>query len=153
MEVPLVRTQRGPFESSPSRPDPNGVSHPSPSAQSPPESVFLRRVRPASTRGHEPSGADRLGVAGVFPMSSSIGKRQREQQKLERAELKAQRRAVRQAAGAEDGPPAGHSGRSQPELIDDLRILQQRFGDGEISAEDFAEYRDQIQAQLERLSS
>lgn len=86
-------------------------------------------------------------------MSSSVGKRQRERQKLERAQLKAQRKAVRQAAGAEGQDAAGPSDRSEPELIDDLRTLQQAFGDGAMSAEDFAERRARIQAQLERLSS
>jgi len=86
-------------------------------------------------------------------MSSSVGKRQRERQKLERAQAKAARRAVREAAGAEYTEPAGLSDRSEPELIDDLRALQRAFGDGEVSAEDFEARRDGIQAQLERLSS
>ncbi len=86
-------------------------------------------------------------------MSSSVGKRQRERQKLERAQVKAQRKAVRRAAGAEDEDIVGPSDRSEPELIDDLRVLQRVFGDGELSAEDFAERRARIQAQLERLSS
>lgn len=86
-------------------------------------------------------------------MSSSVGKRQRERQKLERAQAKAQRKAARQAAGVEDDDAAGLSDRSEPELIDDLAALQRSFGDGEVSAEDFAERRDRIQAQLGRLSS
>ena len=86
-------------------------------------------------------------------MSSSVGKRQRERQKLERAQAKAERKAARQASGAEDEDAAGLSDRSEPELIDDLAALQRSFGDGEVSAEDFAERRDRIQAQLERLSS
>jgi hypothetical protein len=86
-------------------------------------------------------------------VSSSVGKRQHERQKLERAQVKAKRKAARQAAGAEGDAAAGLSGRGEPELIEDLAALQRAFGDGEMSAEDFAERRDQIQAQLERLSS
>jgi hypothetical protein len=86
-------------------------------------------------------------------VSSSVGKRQREQQKLERAQVKAQRKAARQAASAEDADAAGLSDRSEPELIDDLRALQRAFEDGEMSAEDFTDRRDRIQAQLERLTS
>jgi hypothetical protein len=86
-------------------------------------------------------------------VSSSVGKRQHERQKLERAQVKAERKAARQAASAEDEYSVGLSDRSEPELIDDLAALQRAFGDGEMSAEDFAESRDRIQAQLERLSS
>lgn len=91
-------------------------------------------------------------------MSSSIGKRQREQQKRERAKVKAERKAVRQATTADATdlslqrenqlPP-----RSEAELIDDLRALQHAFGDGALSAEDFAERRTEIQAQLDRRPS
>lgn len=86
-------------------------------------------------------------------MSSSVGKRLRERQKVERAQAKAARRAVREAAGAQHTEPAGLSNRSELELIDDLRGLQRAFGDGEVSAEDFETRRDGIQAQIERLSS
>ncbi len=86
-------------------------------------------------------------------MSSSIGKRQRERQKLERAQVKAERRAVRQAAGAEATDPATLSPRGEPELIDDLRVLQQAFEDGEMSPEDFEVRRDRIRAELECLWS
>jgi hypothetical protein len=86
-------------------------------------------------------------------MSSSVGKRLRERQKLERAQVKAQRKAARQAADTEDTGEVGLSDRSEGELIDDLAGLQRALGDGEMSAEDFTEQRDRIQAQLERLSS
>jgi hypothetical protein len=85
-------------------------------------------------------------------MSSSVGKRQREREKVERAQVKARRKAARQAAGTE-AEDAELSDRSEPELIDDLAALQRAFGDDEMSAEDFAERRALIQAQLERLSS
>lgn len=86
-------------------------------------------------------------------MSSSVGKRQHERQKLERALEEAKRKATRRAAGTANEDAAGLSDRSEPELIDDLAALQRAFGAGEMSAEDFAERRDRIQAQLERLSS
>jgi hypothetical protein len=85
-------------------------------------------------------------------VSSSVGKRQRERLKLERAQDKAKRKAARHLSGAEGEDAAGLSDRSEPELIDDLAALQRAFGDGAMSAEDFAERRARIQAQLERLS-
>jgi hypothetical protein len=86
-------------------------------------------------------------------VSSSIGKRERERQKLERAQVKAERRAVRQAGGAEDVDAAGTAHRSEAELIDDLRALQRAFEADEMSTEDFEVRRDRIRADLERLSS
>ncbi|HET9090786.1 MAG TPA: hypothetical protein VFN50_00145 [Acidimicrobiales bacterium] len=86
-------------------------------------------------------------------MSSSVGKRQRERQKLERAQVKAERRAVRQAAGAESEGAAELSPRREPELIEELRALQQAFEDGDMSMEDFELRRDRIRTELERLWS
>jgi hypothetical protein len=82
-------------------------------------------------------------------MVSSVGKRQRERQKIEKAQVKAERRAARQAANLErtDVP----SQRSEAELIEDLGNLQRGFETGEVSEEDFAARREQIQVQLERL--
>lgn len=145
-------SRRGPFERSPSWPDPNGASHPSlpgKALRGSPSSSCRLRHRP----NREWSGTERSAVTEDLPVSSSVGKRQRERQKLERAQAKAERRAARQAAGAEGEDAAGLSDRSEPELIDDLAALQRSFGDGEVSAEDFAERRDRIQAQLGRLSS
>jgi hypothetical protein len=86
-------------------------------------------------------------------MSSSIGKRQRERQKIERAQVKAERRAGRLAGGPEDIDPAAIPDRSESELIDDLRALQRASEAGEVSTEDFEVRRDSIRAALERLSS
>lgn len=83
-------------------------------------------------------------------MSSSVGKRQRERQKLERAQAKAERKAVRQAAGIEQA--GGLSPRSESELIEDLGVLHRALEAGTISPEDFEERRERIQAQFERLS-
>jgi hypothetical protein len=99
------------------------------------------------------SGDQRRRALEILPVSSSVGKRQRERQKLERAQVKAERKAARQLSGGEPEDAAGLVDRSEPELIDDLAALQQAFGNGEMSAEDFTERRDRIQAQLERLSS
>lgn len=82
-------------------------------------------------------------------MSSSIGKRQRERQKLERAQAKTERRAARQLSDAEvtdDSPP-----RSEAELVEELGALHRKFETGDVSLEDFETRRDEIQAQLERL--
>ncbi len=83
-------------------------------------------------------------------MSSSIGKRQRERQKIERAQAKTERRAARQLSDAEvvhdDGSP-----RSEAELVEDLGALHRAFEAGDVSLEDFETRRDGIQAQLERL--
>lgn len=85
-------------------------------------------------------------------MSSSVGKRQRERQKLERAQDKAKRKAVRQAASADEADADGMSDRSEQELIDELRALQWAFEDGEVAAEDYDERRGRLQAQFDRLS-
>jgi len=81
-------------------------------------------------------------------MPSSAGKRQREQQKLEKARAKADRKAARQEAPE---PVEVPTGRTEPELIDDLRRLHEEHEAGEVSAEEFEERRDRIQAQLEQL--
>jgi hypothetical protein len=82
-------------------------------------------------------------------VSSSLGKRQREQQKLERARAKTERRAARQLSEAElIGEP---SPRSEAELVEDLGALHRAFEAGDVSLEDLEARRDGIQAQLERL--
>ncbi len=83
-------------------------------------------------------------------MSSSIGKRERERQKLERARAKAERRAAGRAASAE--PVEVTSNRSESELIEELASLHRAFEASEISPEDFEERRDKIQAEFEGLS-
>jgi hypothetical protein len=81
-------------------------------------------------------------------MTSSVGKRQREQQKLERAQAKAERKAARLVPDAElaDGSPQ----RSESELIEDLAALHRALEASELSPEEFQERRDRIQTQLER---
>jgi hypothetical protein len=82
-------------------------------------------------------------------VSSSVGKRQREQQKLERAKVKAERKAARHAA--DTGPPDAPSGRTEAELIEDLGALHRALEAGEVSPEDFEERRGLLHAQFEQL--
>jgi hypothetical protein len=82
-------------------------------------------------------------------MASSVGKRQREQQKLEKARAKAERKAARQAAQGEQHEVAP---RSESELIADLSALHHAFEAGDISPEEFEDRRDQLQAQFGQLS-
>ena len=82
-------------------------------------------------------------------MASSIGKRRREQQKLEQAQAKAERKAARQATGAKPAVVLSHQ--SEAELIEALEALHRALEDGEVSPEEFEEGRDRIQAQFERL--
>lgn len=82
-------------------------------------------------------------------MASSVGKRQRERQKMERAQAKAERKAARQATGAE--PANVSSYRSESELIEDLGALHRAFEAGEMSPEEFEERRGQIREQFGQL--
>lgn len=83
-------------------------------------------------------------------MSSSVGKRLREQQKLEKAKIKAERRAARHAPAAGQ-PPDTSPSRGESELIEDLGALHRAFEAGEVSPEDFQQRRDVLQAQFEQL--
>jgi len=83
-------------------------------------------------------------------MTSSVGKRQRERQKLEQAQAKAERKAARRSAGAEPALVQPH--RSEAELIEDLAALHRALEAAKVSPEEFEERRDLVQAQLEQLS-
>jgi hypothetical protein len=83
-------------------------------------------------------------------MASSAGKRERDRQKLEKAQAKAERKAARQAADAQG--EAESSSRSESELIDELAALHRAFEAGEISVEVFEEKRDSLQAEFGQLS-
>ena len=83
-------------------------------------------------------------------MASSVGKRQREQQKLEHAQAKAERKAARRVADTQPGVVLSH--RSEAELIEDLTALHRALEAGDVSPEEFEKHRDSIQAQLEQLS-
>ena len=78
-------------------------------------------------------------------MATSVQKRQREQQKLEKAQAKAARKVARQMP-VEPLENAAH--RSEAELIEDLQALHRAFEAGDVSPEDFEEHRDRLQAQF-----
>jgi hypothetical protein len=82
-------------------------------------------------------------------MPSSAGKRERERQKLEKAQAKAERKAARQA---DIQPEYASSARSESELIEDLGGLHRAFEAGEITLEDFETRRDRLQAELGQFS-
>jgi len=82
-------------------------------------------------------------------MSTSAGKRQRERQKLERAQAKAERKAAGHAAVPE---PVDVSVRSESELIEELGALQLAFEANKLSLEEFEASRARLQSQFERLS-
>ncbi len=82
-------------------------------------------------------------------MSSSVGKRQRERQKVERAQAKAERKAARLATDPEETEDLAP--RTETELMDDLAELHRSFEAGGVSPEDFEARREQIQAQFDRL--
>lgn len=112
-----------------------------------------RRTHPAQFQGNPSTVCSLPGTPfGVEPVSSSVGKRERERQKLERAHAKEARKAARQGVDTADSDVAVSPSRSEAELIDDMRRLQQDAEDGAITPEDFEERRDRIRAQLERLS-
>lgn len=83
-------------------------------------------------------------------MPSSAGKRERERQKLEKAQAKAERKAARQAADRQLEDPS--SVRSESELIEDLGALHRAFEAGEITSEDFENRRDRLQAEFGQFS-
>ena len=76
---------------------------------------------------------------------ASVGKRQREQQKLEKARAKVERKVARQSAIE---PLEVPTDRSEAELIEDLQALHRAFEAGNVSAEDFEAHRDRLQAQF-----
>jgi hypothetical protein len=84
-------------------------------------------------------------------MPSSAGKRERERQKVEKAQAKAERKAARKAAAIrpEDSPS---SVRSEAELIDALSALYQGLEAGEITPDDFEIRRRRLQAEFEQFS-
>lgn len=83
-------------------------------------------------------------------MPSSAGKRERERQKVEKAQAKAERRAARQAAVTE--PEEAPLVRSESELMEELEALHRAFEAGEISPEDFESRRDRLQAEFGQIT-
>ena len=83
-------------------------------------------------------------------MASSAGKRQREAQKVDKAQAKAERKAARLASEPEDItlPP----GRSESAIIDDMAELHRASKSGEISPEEFSDRLSVLQRQLQQFT-
>lgn len=80
---------------------------------------------------------------------ATFGKRQREQQKQEKARLKVERRQSRHAGG--DEPSAAPPGATEAELVDALASLHRALESGEVTMQQFEERREFIRTQLEQL--
>lgn len=79
----------------------------------------------------------------------TAGKRQRQQQKREKAQIKVERRAARQAMEPESIETPVEASESQ--LIDELAGLHHSFEAGELEHDDFENRREQIRRQLEQV--
>jgi len=79
---------------------------------------------------------------------TTIGKRNVQQQKREKAQAKQERKAARRAESPETGPEPTAS---EQELIDALAGLHGAVENGAISHEEFEQRREQIRVQLEQL--
>jgi hypothetical protein len=81
---------------------------------------------------------------------STYGKRQREQDKREKAQAKVERKVARQTLDPDD-PNQEPVEASESELIEALAGLHGAFEAGDVPLDDFEERRDHIRAQLERI--
>ena len=77
---------------------------------------------------------------------TTFGKLQRERDKKEKAQIKAERRAARQESKGEDEVQTATV--DQDALLDALADLHRRFEDGAISIDEFEERRDQLTSRL-----
>jgi hypothetical protein len=80
---------------------------------------------------------------------STVGKRDRERQKIEKAQAKAERRAVRQTDG--EGIPRDEPVRTEAELVEQLASLQRLLEAGSVSPEEFEDRRALLQAEFGQL--
>jgi hypothetical protein len=78
---------------------------------------------------------------------TTFGKLQRERDKKEKAQLKAERRAARQESKDEEQPAQPAAG-DQDALLDALADLHRRFEDKQISIDEFEERREQLTSRL-----
>ena len=78
---------------------------------------------------------------------TTFGKLQRERDKKEKAQIKAEKRAARQESKGEEEPAQAPAG-DQDALLDALADLHRRFEDGAISIDDFEERREQLTSRL-----
>ena len=81
---------------------------------------------------------------------STYGKRQREQEKREKAQAKVERKVARQTTDP-DEPDQEPVEASESELIEALAGLHGAYEAGDVALDDFEERRDHIRAQLERI--
>jgi hypothetical protein len=78
---------------------------------------------------------------------TSFGKRERDRAKKEKQTLKAERRVERAEAGPDDdATPA--SNRSTEDILAEVEALHIQLDEGLIDAEDFADKRDELMAQI-----
>lgn len=80
---------------------------------------------------------------------STYGKRQREQEKREKAQAKVERKVARQTLDPEQSDEPVEA--SESELIEELAGLHGAYEAGDVPLDDFEERRDHIRAQLERI--
>jgi len=80
---------------------------------------------------------------------STYGKRQREQEKREKAQAKAERRVARHTLDQDETVEPVEASESQ--LIDELATLHGAFEAGNVPLGEFEERRDNIRTQLERI--
>jgi hypothetical protein len=85
-----------------------------------------------------------------FMTPSTEGKRDRERQKVEKAQAKAERRASRQSDSGEIPPAA--STRTEEELIEQLGSLQRSLEAGAIFPEEYEYRRELLQVEFGQLS-
>ena len=77
---------------------------------------------------------------------TSFGKRERDRAKKEKQTLKAERRTERAEATDEDAAPV--STRSTEDILAEVEALHIQLDEGLIDAEDFADKRDELMAQI-----
>lgn len=80
---------------------------------------------------------------------TTYGKRDREQQKREKAKAKADRRAARQEAGSDDDSPIG--GATEAELVERLAALHREFEAGDLPLVELEERQERLRTELQRI--
>jgi len=77
---------------------------------------------------------------------TSFGKRERDRAKKEKQTLKAEKKAERAEATDEDAEPVIH--RSMEDVLAEVEALHIQLDEGLIDAEDFADKREELMAQI-----
>lgn len=77
---------------------------------------------------------------------TSFGKRERDRAKKEKQTLKAERRVERAEATDEEEAPVSY--RSTEDILAEVEALHIQLDEGLIGAEDFADKRDELMAQI-----